>query len=106
MIVLSFDTPELRDRCTKLQTAQAWIGPVEAQALVQMIADIEALQNADEMIAFFGATVDAQGCIMIDFSRKHRATLKSTLQDTPLDPGGIPVWPQVRRLLLTEIVEL
>ena len=106
MIVLSFDTPELRDGCTKLQAAQAWIGPMEAQALTQMIADIEAFQNADEVIAFLGATVDAQGCIMIDFSRKHRAILRSTLPDTPLDPGGIPIWQQVRRLMLTEIVEL
>lgn len=79
------------------------MGPMEAQALTQMIADIEAFQNADEVIAFLGATVDAQGCIMIDFSRKHRAILRPTL---PLDPDGIPIWQQVRRLMLTEIVEL
>lgn len=106
MIVLSFDTPELRDGCTKLQNMQAWIGPVEAQSLVQMIADIEAFQNAAEMIAFLGANVDGQGCIVIDFSRKHRAILRPTLPDAPLDADGRPVWAQIRRLMLTQIVEL
>lgn len=106
MLVVSFHTPELRNRCTKLQHTQEWIGPTEAQALVQTIADIEACQNAAEMIDFLGANVDPQGCIVVDFSRKHRAILRSAVAPTPLDANGDPAWAQVRRLMLTEIVEL
>lgn len=106
MLVVSFQTAELRDRCTKLQDAQEWIGPTEAQALVQMIADLEACQNAAEMIDFLGANVDGLGCIMVDFSRKHRAILRSAAAQGPFDPTGMPAWPQIRRLMLTDIVEL
>lgn len=105
MLVVSYSNREWADRCTKLEVAQEWIGPTEAQALIQTIADLEAFQNAAEAIEFFGAKVDDAGYVMIDFSRKHRAVMESTaVQSSGGD--GAPNWSQVRRLTLIEIVEL
>ena len=99
MLVVSYQSRELADRCTKLEAAQQWLGATEAQALIDLIADLEAFSNADEAINFWAATIDGGGLLMIDFSRKHRAILR------PL--GNAPFhWAQVRRLMLVDVVEL
>jgi hypothetical protein len=105
MLVVSYSSREWADRCTKLEVAQEWIGPTEAQALIQMIAELEACQNAAEMIEFSGATTDDVGCVMVDFSRKHRAIFEVTVVQ-PNRANVVPDWSQVRRLTLTNIVEL
>lgn len=105
MLVVSYSSREWADRCSKLEVAQEWIGPTEARALIQMIADLEACQNAAEMIEFIGAAIDDAGCIMVDFSRKHRAILKAATVKSS-GGGSAPDWSKVRRLTLTDIVEL
>lgn len=105
MLVVSYSSREWADRCNKLEVAQEWIGPTEAQALIQMIADLEACQNAGEMIEFVEAMVDDAGCIMIDFSRRHRAILEPAIGQGA-GANGVPEWSLVRRLILAEIVEL
>lgn len=99
MLVVSYESRELADRCTKLEAAQQWLGATEAQALVDLIADLEAFSNADEAINFWAATVDGEALLMIDFSRKHRAVLRP-LGNPPFD------WHHVRRLMLVDVVEL
>lgn len=105
MLVVSYSSHEWADRCCKLEVAQEWIGPTDAQALIQTIADLEAFQNAAEVIAFFEARIDDAGCVMIDFSRRHRLALKPIVGQ-PVDGNGLSDWSQVRRLQLIEIVEL
>ena len=99
MLVVSDHSRELADRCTKLELAQQWLGATEAQALADLIADLEAFSNADEAINFWKATIDGGALLMIDFSRKHRAIL-SPIGSAPFD------WAKVRRLMLVDIVEL
>lgn len=105
MLVVSYESRELADRCTKLEVAQAWLGATEAQALIDLIADLEAFPNADEAMTYWGATADGQALIMLDFSRRHRAILRP-LGDVPNDADGTPDWAQVRRLMLAAVVEL
>lgn len=105
MLVVSYSSHEWADRCNKLEVAQEWIGPTDAHALIQTIADFEALQNAAELIEFLDAKVDDAGCVMIDFSRKHRIVLRP-IDGQPVDGDGLSNWSQVRRLQLIEIVEL
>lgn len=105
MLVVSYESRELADRCTKLELAQAWLGATEAQALIDLIADLEAFSNADEVMNFWGATVDDQAMIMVDFSRRHRAILRP-LGNVPTIASGAPDWAQVRRLMLADVVEL
>lgn len=50
MITISFHDPALHDICTDLDRAEREYGRMEAQALVTLISDAHALENAEQLI--------------------------------------------------------
>lgn len=105
MIVISYCTREFAHRCTKLEIAQKWLGPINAQALIDLIADAEALENAQALIDFYGAKIEEGGFLLIRFSPQFKATLKPIGPKMPRTAGGTPAWELVRRLMLVEVEE-
>lgn len=105
MIVISYASRELARRCTKLELAQEWLGPTNAQALVDLIADVEALENARALIAFYHPEVQAGNSLSITFSPQWKAVLKPTGPKVLRTAGDEPAWEQVRRLILVDVQE-
>lgn len=107
MLVISFGTKELAHCCTKLELAQERLGPVDAQALVALIADGEAHGSAAELIEFRDGTLHpSEDSISISFSPNYRAIFLPAGEKIPRTPEGRPNWEGVRRLLLIEIARL
>lgn len=85
--------------------AQEWIGPIEAQALIQVIADLEALQNVADAIDFLDAEIDDAGNIKVLVSRRRMALLRAVPIVANDQLAGMD-WSQIRRLQLFDIVEI
>jgi len=106
VLVVSYATRDLAHRCTKLAEAQKWIGATEAQALVDMIADLEACENAAEAMDFRGAFVEAGNSVRIDFSPSRYARFSLATGNVPMNAANMPDWQQVRRLRLEEVGDI
>lgn len=105
MLVISYQSRELADRCTKLEMAQQWLGPTQAQALVDMIADLEACKNARELIDLRGTVAIDGNSIRVDFSPNYFALLRPVGENVPPIENGTRDWDKVRRLMLADIAE-
>jgi putative transposase len=75
VIVISYRSRELAHRCTKLEVAQQWLGPTNAQALIDLIADAEALENARALIDFYDAKIHEGDSLSVGFSPQCKAVL-------------------------------
>jgi len=105
VIVISYRSRELAHRCTKFEIAQQWLGPTNAQALIDLIADAEALENAQALIDFYDASVHEGDSLEVAFSPQWKAVLMPIGPKVPRAIGGGPAWEQVRRLMLVDVVE-
>ena len=105
MLVISYGSRELAHRCTKLELAQEWLGPADAQALVDLIADAEAMESAAALIEFYEADISENDSLSIVFSPRYRALLEPIGHKVPRGDGKKPMWAQVRRLLLVNVLE-
>jgi hypothetical protein len=103
VIVISYRSRELAHRCTKLEIAQQWLGPTDAQALIDLIADAEALENAQALIDFYDAEVHEGDSLLVAFSPQCKAVLVPIGSEIRRTAGGAPDWQQVRRLMLVEL---
>ena len=105
MIVVSYGSRQLADQCTKLEVAQERFGPTDAQALVDLMAELEAFENVADMISFREAAVESDR-LTVAFSPKFQAVFKSVDPKVARDVNDRPSWEQVRRILLVDIKEL
>jgi len=106
VLIISYATRELADRCTKLEVAQEWLGAVKAQALIDLIADAEAMEHAKALIAFYSAQCPAGGLFSISLDSSLLVLFGPATQTFSKTPDGKPNWAQIRRLLLNDIQEL
>lgn len=105
MIVISYRSRELAHSCTKLDMAQHWLGPTNAQALIDLIADAEALENAQALIDFHNAKVLEDNSLSIALSPKCEVVLMPIGPEIRQARHGAPVWKNIRRLMLIEVKE-
>lgn len=105
VIIISYQSRELADRCTKLEFAQQWLGTTNAQALIDLIADAEALDNVAELINYYSAIVNQSNSVLVQFSPKYKVVLKPIGPKIERTASGVPVWEKVRRLMLFDIEE-
>jgi hypothetical protein len=105
VLVISYASRELADCCTKLEIAQLWLGPTNAQALIDLIADVEALENAQALIDFYDAKLHEGDSLSVAFSPQWRAVLAAAGPKIVRTTAGEPVWERVRRLMLVEVQE-
>jgi hypothetical protein len=104
-LIVSFETEQLQRTCYSLAVAEVEYGAVHAQALITLIADIEAFDNACELIDFFGLHSDDQvgDSLSLAIGSEYRTTLVAVGKKYQRDAGGRLNWSSVRRLKLVDI---
>jgi hypothetical protein len=105
MVVISFDTNDLRRCCCQYAVAESEFGPSDATALLAMIADIEATTNGSEVIELFGtdAILSDNGSLLLDFGSNLRAEFFPVGSRFERDDSGEISWQTVLRLKLARI---
>lgn len=106
-MIVSFATAALQQACYVLELAEEQFGPVHAQALITLLADIEAFETGAELIEFFGddAAVASNDSLSLPIGSDYRAALVAAGARYSRDGSGHVVWSSVTRLKLVEIAE-
>lgn len=105
MITISFQDPLLHDICTDLDRAERQYGRVEAQALVTLISDAHALENAEQLIDLHAGEIFMleDDSLRVNLSADYRAALVVVgTRFKRFDDGRIR-WDSVTRLKLVEV---
>jgi hypothetical protein len=104
-LIISFDTRELLECCSSLEMAEQQLGSAHAQALVSLIADAEAFENASQLIKFFGsdAHVAETDTISLAIGSDYRAVFVAAGVRFVRDVDGTVDWTSVQRLKLVDL---
>lgn len=104
-MIVSFETRDLYECCCRVDIAEQRLGALHAQALATLIADVEAFDNAADLINFF----DSDACITEDDSlflpigSDYRAKFVVAGTRFQRHGTGRVDWTSVHRLKLTDI---
>ncbi|WP_191907257.1 hypothetical protein [Ochrobactrum quorumnocens] len=102
---VSFNSDWLRDVSCNITTATEEYGPHVAQALVTLIADAEAAENASEWHEILGTDVIiSKDCFEIEFGSAYNARFVDAVQSKQLNEDGSVKWLHVSRLKLMSIM--
>lgn len=106
-MIVSFGTACLKKICLVLSEAEVALGTVNAKALVSIIADIEAHENAEEMLDFMNGTVQVKDddTLEIAFGSNYCAHLVPVGVRFQRSDDGQIIWSSVERLKVTTIGE-
>ncbi|TRW15132.1 hypothetical protein [Glacieibacterium frigidum] len=104
-MIVSYETPALQQACFSLEVAEAEYGAVHAQALIALIADIEAFENVAELADFWGdeLLVTIDDSLSLPIGAHYRASLAAVGTRYRRDAGGRVVLSSVTRLKLLAI---
>lgn len=106
-MIVSFNSKDVHDCCCDFEIAEANLGSINARALVTILADIEALENAGELLDFFGEdsayTANEILCVVIgsEYDVKLAAVGNRFVQDEEHRTD----WGSVTRLKVVEILK-
>jgi hypothetical protein len=104
MLIVSFGSRELLDHCRTLEATQQWLGPIDAEALVALLADAESMRNAAELMELHEGTAgNLRDSLSVAVGPHYRATFVAVGASIPRGPDGLPDWISVRRLMLVEV---
>lgn len=103
MLNVSYGTKELKAVCTRLEEAQAELGPQAAAELHELLAEAESFQTADELIDFRDGEIVEGDSLSFSFGTHYRAAFDAVGQNLPRDKDGSVAWRLVRRIMLIEI---
>ncbi|MBN8535272.1 MAG: hypothetical protein J0L51_14410 [Rhizobiales bacterium] len=105
MLIISFDNVELKQSCCDNAVAEAAYGTINARALFTAIADAEAMENAAELIDFYGNEVVVQqdSSLMLSFGSDLIAKLIPVGKKFKRADDGSVNWQTVRHLKLVQI---
>ena len=106
-MIVSFGTARLREICLLLSEAELALGTVNAKALVSVIADIEAHENAEEMMDYMDGIVRAKDndTLEIAFGNNYCAELIPVGTRFQRGDDDQIIWSSVERLKVTAIGE-
>jgi hypothetical protein len=104
-LIISFDTRDLLECCSSLEIAERQLGSAHAQALVSLIADAEAFENAKELIAFFGseAHVADNDLISLEIGSDYRVEFEAAGFRFFRDVDCRIDWKSVQRLKVVNL---
>ena len=104
-MIVSFETRCLQKICLTIEAAERRLGPIHAQALIALIADIEAFEDAGQVIDFFGCAAVCPGddSLSLSIGASYRARFLAAGKRFGCDPNGKVIWSSVKRLKLMEI---
>ncbi len=102
---MSFETRRLRELCLRQNVAETELGTVNAKGLETVIADIEALENGQELLGLMDGTVHVleDDTIEISFGLGCSAIFVVAGKRFQEDQVGRVIWSTVRRLKLLAI---
>lgn len=104
-MIVSFETAALQQACYVIELAEEQFGAVHAQALIALLADIEAFETGAELIEFLGddAAVALDDSLSLPIGSDYRAALVAAGARYSRDGSGRVVWSSVTRLKLLKI---
>jgi hypothetical protein len=104
-LIISFDTRELRECCSRLEIAEQRLGSAHAQALVSLIADAEAFENANELIEFFEpeANVTENDLVSIAIGSDYYVAFVAVGVRFVRDANDRMDWTSVQRLKVVDL---
>jgi hypothetical protein len=104
-LIVSYDTTALQQACYVLEHAEQQYGAVHAQALIALIADVEAFDNGAELIDFWNEelVITNDDSLLLPVGADYRATLTAVGSRYQRDADGRVVWSSVTRLKLLAI---
>lgn len=104
LMIVSFHSPLLHDICTDLDRAERQYGRVEAQALVTLISDAHALENAQDLIDLHDGEIFIleDDSLRVTISADFFAALVAVGTRFERRDGRIS-WDSVTRLKLVEV---
>lgn len=103
MLNVSFSTKKLKAICTKIEVAQAHLGPGAAAELHELLAEAESFLTADELIDFRGGKIVGGDSLFFPFGPHYRASFNAVGEDLPREVDGSVAWGKVRRIMLVDI---
>ncbi|WP_156635332.1 hypothetical protein [Methylobacterium sp. Leaf123] len=105
MINISFEDDALHDLCVNLERAEHTLGTVSAGALINLISDANAFENAHELIDFLSedAEISVHDSLIVAIGSDYRATLVVVGTRFGRNADGRIVWASVTRLKLVAI---
>lgn len=103
MLNVSYSTKNLKAVCTRIEEAQAQLGPGPAAELYELLAEAESFLTADELIEFRDGEVSEGDSLSFSFGAHYRATFHAVGENLPREDDGSVVWGQVRRIMLIDI---
>ena len=104
-MIVSFETRCLQKICLTIQAAERRLGPIHAQALIALVADIEAFEDAGQVIDFFGfaSVCREDDSLLLPIGASYRARFLAAGKRFGCDSNGKVIWSSVKRLKLMEI---
>ncbi len=103
MLNVSYGTKQLRAVCTRIEEAQAQLGPGPAAELHELLAEAESSLTAAELIEFRDGEILGGDSLSFSFGAHYRAAFKAVGDNLPHEEDGSVAWGQVRRIMLIEI---
>ena len=103
---MSFGSKHLRDLCSALHQTYRWLGVLHGHALIQLISDIEAFENADELLTYLGvdaAVIPERDTFVVGIGSEYQGTFVAVGAKLQRDTINQVVWSSVQRLKLTEV---
>lgn len=103
MLTVSYATKRLRAICTRIEDAQAQLGPGPASELHELLAEAESFLTADELIEFRDGEILEGDSLSFSLSAHYRVAFKAVGNNLPRQKDGNVAWERVRRIMLIEI---
>lgn len=89
-----------------MEIAESALGSTDAQALTQTLADVEALDDAGELLAFMiGTSRGNDAALHLAIGRDYEASFVPAGTRIETSEAGEIVWSSVRRLKLMSLVQ-
>ncbi len=103
MLNISYRTQRLQAVCTRIEEAQAQLGPGPASELHELLAEAESFLTADELIEFRDGEILVGDSLSFSFGTHYRAVFNPVGENLPREEDGSVAWRRVRRIMLIEI---
>lgn len=100
---VSYGTKKLKAVCTRIEEAQAQLGPGPAAGLHELLAEAESFLSAEELIEFRDGEISGGDSLSFLFGPHYRAEFSAVGENLSREADGSIAWGQVRRIMLIKI---
>lgn len=108
ILIVSFGSKKLRTLCATSSELFKWLGVPHAQLFIQLISDVEAFDNAADLLEYLGNDVSLvlnRDALVVAIGTRYQGVFVATGAKFKRNDAGHVEWSSVRRLKLTELSE-